>query len=147
MNAELDEQLREEWRDLGFFYDVDRAKKEWLLVGSRAGLLRFAERLRRYVEEAGRTAVSEHEHFWPYGYLEVMTSTKAGMDDHSIHGTIADLGRLADIIDRSIALVGPGSQVRLREEYAADSEYSLVLDVRVDDFDPVSADPGLKGAD
>jgi len=57
------------------------------------------------------------------------------------------LGRLADIIDRSIALVGPGSQVRLREEYAADSEYSLVLDVRVDDFDPVSADPGLKGAD
>ena len=35
----VNEKTREEWRALGFFYDVDHEAKVWTLVGSRAGLL------------------------------------------------------------------------------------------------------------
>ena len=55
---------------LGFFYDRDDASKEWILVGSRAGLQRFADLLHAYVADPRHETLSEHEHYGPYMYLD-----------------------------------------------------------------------------
>jgi|SRR5215813_1380515 len=134
---------RSEWRNLGFFYERDDDNRVWRLTGSRAGLLRFRDALLSYVTDPRNASDSEHEHYGPYLYLEVMTSSNAGFDDHAIRGSVSDLRRLSDLIDAKLATANPGCTVRIQEEFARDTPYALVLDVREDGFDPASADPLL----
>jgi hypothetical protein len=136
---------RREWRELGFFYDRDDENKVWKLTGSRAGLLRFRNALLSYVADPRNALDSEHEHYGPYSYLEVMTSPNPGFDRHAIHGRVADLARLSALIDAKLATARPDSTVRIREEFAPDSPYALVLDLRDDGFDPAAADTLLAG--
>ena len=110
---------------------------------SRAGLFRFRDALLSYVADPRNALKSEHEHYGPYSYLEVMTWPEAGFDDHAIRGPVADLARLAALIQTKLATARPGSTVRIQEEFATDSPYALVLDVREDGFDPAAADPVL----
>lgn len=72
-------------------------------------------------------------------YLEVMTWPNAGMDGHAIHGSLEDLERLAALVDEHVARLEPGHKARIREEFASTSEYSLVLELHDDSFDPASA--------
>jgi hypothetical protein len=57
------------------------------------------------------------------------------------------LARLAKLIEAKLATVRPGSSVLIREEFAADSPYALVFDLRKDGFDPAMADPLLLAED
>jgi len=134
---------KQEWRELGFFYDRDDENKVWRLTGSRAGLLRFRDALLSYVTDPRNASDSEHEHYGPYSYLEVMTSPNAGFSDHAIHGSVSDLRRLSALVEAKLATAHPGSTLRILEEFASDSPYALVLDVREDGFDPAAADPQL----
>jgi hypothetical protein len=143
MDERLKEQTRAEWRELGFFYDRDERAKEWLLVGSRLGLRRFSDLLRAYVADPRNDMKSEHEHYGPYMYLEVMTWPDAGMDGHAIHGPLSDLERLAVMVDEKLAKLEPGARTRIREEFAPTSEYTLVMELREDTFDPASPDQNL----
>jgi len=143
MDERLKEPTREEWRELGFYYRRDKPSKEWRLVGSRAGLLRFRDLLREYMSDPRNAMKSEHEHYGPYMYLKVMTWPVAGMDSRAIFGTLSDLDRLASLIEARVQSVEVGATVRIGTEFAIDSEYSLVLHVQADDFDPASADAGL----
>jgi hypothetical protein len=80
-------------------------------------------------------------------YLKVMTWTEPGIDGNAIYGTLQDLRRLAGIIEANFRIPEPAPVLRIQEEFAAGCEYSLVLGIRDDDFDPASADPELsKGA-
>jgi hypothetical protein len=74
-----------------------------------------------------------------------MTSPNPGFDRHAIHGRVADLARLSALIGAKLATARPGSTVRIREEFAPDSPYALVLDLRDDGFDPAAADTLLAG--
>jgi hypothetical protein len=132
---------RREWRELEFFYDRDDQAKVWKLTGSRAGLLLFRDNLYPYVADTRNAKQSEHEHYGPYSYLEIMTWPEAGFDDHAIRGPVPDLARLATLIETKLATARPGSVVRIGEEFTTDSPYALVLDVREDEFDPAAADP------
>ncbi len=132
-----------EWRDLGFYYDRDDKARERRMVGSRAGLLRFKDALLRYVADPRNAGISEHEHFGPYMYLEVMTWSEAGFDDHAIRGPLTELARLAQLIETKLSKALPGSLIEIREEFAPSSPYSLILDVRADGFDPAIADSAL----
>jgi hypothetical protein len=138
---------RREWRELGFFYDRDDQIRIWKLTGSRAGLLRFRDALRSYVTDPRNALKSEHEHFGPYSYLEVMTWPEAGFDEHAIRGPLDDLARLGNLIETKLATARPGSCIRIQEEFAAASPYALVLDLREDGFDPAEADPLLAAED
>lgn len=89
---------------------------------------------------------SEHEHYGPYYDLEVMTWNEAGMDDHSIHGTLLDLARLAELVDERAAVLRPGERTRIREEYAPNAKYGLVLNLCEDAFDPATPDGNLSEA-
>ena len=136
----VNQMTRLEWRDLGFYYDRNDTTREWRLTGSRAGLLRFRDLLMRYAADPRHAGKSEHEHYGPYQYLEIMTWPEAGMDDHAIHGALDDLRRLASLVDHELTQARAGVAIRIREAFAADSKYALVLDVRPDDFDPSAAD-------
>lgn len=139
----MNERTRREWRELGFFYDCDDETRTWRLTGSKAGLLRFRDALLAYVANSNKALESEHQHFGPYQYLEIMTWPEAGFDGHAIRGPLQDLGRLAKIVEFKLDTSSPGSLQQIREEFAPDSPYTLVLDVREDGFDPATADPQL----
>jgi hypothetical protein len=138
------EATRQEWRELGFFYDRDDQAKVWRLTGSRAGLLRFRDSLIEYTVDPVNSTQSEHKHYGPYMYLKVMTWPEAAFDRHAIRGRLSDLAGLAHIIEAKIAAAQPGSSVSIRDEFSSTSPYGLVLDIREDKFDPASADPALR---
>ena len=72
-----------------------------------------------------------------------MTWPQAGFDKHAIRGTLEDLSRLARLIETKRTTARPGSTFIIREEFSLDSPYALVLNLREDGFDPVTADPLL----
>ena len=139
------DQIKQQWRKLGFYCELDDEKKLWTLTGSRAGLLYFPDLLLGYVTDPLNISSGHHEHYGPYGSLEVMTWAEPGFDGRAIRGSLVDLARLAAIIESKLAFAQPGEPLRIRAEYAPGSPYSLLLDVRPDGFDPASADPERLG--
>lgn len=135
-----EEQIRQQWRKLGFYCELDDQRRRWTLTGSRAGLLYFPDLLLGYVTDPQNAADREHQQYGPYGTLRVMTWPEAGFDSHAIRGSLVALSHLAELVEVKLASAEPGSAILIREEFAADSLYSLVLDVRADGFDPASAD-------
>jgi hypothetical protein len=139
----VNEATRREWRELGFFYELDDGSKAWRLTGSRPGLLRFADILHLYVKNPRHNFIGEHSHYGPYMYLKIMTAPKAGFDGDSIHGSLADIERLATTIEGKLAAARPGAVLVIWDDFAPGSPYALVLQVREEGFDPASADPQL----
>ena len=86
----MNRRTRQEWRELGFFYDRDGETRIWKLIGSRACLLRFRDELLLYVANPKNALKSEHGRYGPYSYLEIMTWPEAGFDDHAIRGPLED---------------------------------------------------------
>jgi hypothetical protein len=146
-NDATNKATRREWRQLGYFYDQDDQARVWKLTGSRVGLSRFVDALLSYVANPRNALKSEHEHYGPHGSLEVMTWPEPAFDNHAIRGTVADLARLARLIEAKLAEMHPGSTILIREEFATGSPYGLVLDLREDEFDPATADPLLPADD
>jgi hypothetical protein len=144
--AMSDEQIKQAWRKLGFFCEIDTLKRQWRLTGSRAGLLYFPDLLLGFINDPKNAKDGEKEHFGPYGSLEIMMWPDAGFDSHAIRGSAASLAHLAELIEVKLATAEPGLPITIREEYSADSPYSLLLDVRADGFDPAAADREQLGA-
>ncbi len=144
--AMTEEGIKQEWRKLGFYCEMDSEKKLWTLTGSRAGLLYFPDLLLGYVADPKNATEGEHQHFGPYGTLELRTWPDAGFDSHAIRGSLVALAHLAELVEVKLATAEPGTPILIREEFAADSPYSLMLDVRADGFDPSSADRERLGA-
>jgi hypothetical protein len=140
------EDIKRGWRDLGFFCELDDQNRVWTLTGSRAGLLHFPDLLRGYINDPKNAANGAQQHYGPYGSLDVMTWQDAGLDANAIRGSLDDLDRLASLVETHLAVAEPGVPIRVREEYAPESRYALLLDVRPDGFDPSSADPERLGA-
>ena len=134
---------RRQWRELGFFYSRDDSTKVWELRGSKTGLLRFRDELLAYSADPRYKVKAEHEHYGPYAYLKVMTWPETSIDQRTIRGPLGELARLAGIIETKLADAEPNSVIRIREEFAKDSPYSIVLSIQEDGFDPASADPRL----
>jgi hypothetical protein len=129
---------RDEWRDLGFCCARDKASRAWRLTGSRDGLLQFHDLLLSYaVEDPG------HYHLGPYFSPTLTTGLPARIDERGICGAPGDFARLAELIGRALDGTMPGSMVVIRDEFATESGYSLLLDVKPEGFDPASADPWL----
>jgi hypothetical protein len=140
-----EEQIKQKWRELGFFCEVDHVEKTWTLTGSRAGLLFFPDLLLGYTSDPANAAPGAKQKYGPYGTLEVMTWLEAGFGN-SIHGSTKALAHLAEIVEAKLASAQPGEEVRIRSEFAPNSPYTLLLDVRPDGFDPASADRERLGA-
>ncbi len=137
------EVMREEWRELGFYYEIDDAAPQWRFVGSRNGLLRFTELIRCYAANPGNAVIYEHVHYGPYMYLKLMTWPKAGVSERAIAGTLSDFARLADLITRHLQEACEGAAFLIGTEYAPDAALAMRFEVREPGFDPASVDPEL----
>jgi hypothetical protein len=144
--AMSEDQIKQGWRTLGFFCEVDTEKRVWTLTGSRAGLLYFPDLLLGYVNDPQNATDGSKQHYDPYGSLEIMTYPEAGFDGHAIRGSLAALAHLAELVEQKLAVAEPGEQLKIRDEFAAQSPFALVLDVRADGFDPAAADRERLGA-
>lgn len=134
-------QIRDQWRDLGFFYDRDDERRRWIVLGSRAGVTAFCALLREYAANPSKAKLFEHDHFGPYWYLKVMTYAEPILNENVIGGRLEDLSRLADLLESRLAALSPGDRFTIGREYAPDSEYVLDVELAPDAFDPSSADP------
>ncbi len=143
-NSKLDDLLRSKWRELGFFYIIDEEAHAWRLIGSKFGLNHFVAILRDYTEDESNFALSEHIHLGPYMYLEIGTWNQPVITGHWIAGSMADLKRLASIIETKLNENKTNIQYEIGRDYADNAEYQLIIDVKDSDFDPVSLDPDLK---
>ena len=54
-----EEQIKQQWRELGFFCELDDERKAWTLTGSRAGLLYFPDLLLGYVADSQNAAETD----------------------------------------------------------------------------------------
>ena len=95
-HAMSDEIIKQRWRELGFYCELDDERKTWRLIGSRAGLLYFPDLLLGYVNDPQNATDGQRKHYGPYGSLEVMTWREPGLDSTAIRGSIDDLTRLAE---------------------------------------------------
>jgi hypothetical protein len=129
-----------EWRELGFFYDRDDHAKAWRVIGTAAGLKAFAALIHAYASDPKHDALSEHQHFGPYMYLEIGTWSEPEITDHWIAGPRTALDALALEIERTIADLPVGDAVSLRQVFASSSAFDLVLERRAEPFDPAEED-------
>jgi hypothetical protein len=135
---------RKEWRNLGFFYDYDEKRGEWHFIGSRSGLEKFRDILSQYASNPKNDQKSEHDHYGPYMYLEIMTWDSPNISDHCIQGTLSDLKKLSDLVGQKLKNALPNDSFIIQQEYAKDAQSSLVFEIKEDNFDPASADPMLQ---
>src|SRR3954468_15805972 len=112
-SAETNQKTRAEWRNLGFFYDYDESSSCWRLVGSRDGLLRFADLLVAYAADPRNEPLSEHEHYGPYMYLKLLTWNERDITEHAICGTLADFRALAGIVRDKLSAAVAGSVISI----------------------------------
>jgi hypothetical protein len=141
-----EDQIKQGWRKLGFFCEVDAEKRVWTLTGSRAGLLYFPDLLLGYINDPQNATDGTRQHYDPYGSLQIMTYPDAGLDGNGIRGSTAALTHLAELVGQKLAVAEVGDQIRIRDEFAAQTLFSLLLDVRADGFDPAAADRERLGA-
>jgi hypothetical protein len=141
MSSEVINQItRDEWRELGFFYERDDEAKTWRIVGSHKGLQVFVRYVLDYASDAKNAALSEHIHLGPYMYLEIGTWTEPVITDHWIAGPLESLFSLATQAEKLIASAKVGEVLKFRDTFAPGSPYDLVLEVGDEAFDPAKAD-------
>ena len=135
------EATRREWRELGFYYHCNDDDREWLLLGSKEGLLGFARAVRRYSENPANAGLSEHEHFGPYSYLELGTWSEPTITDHWIAGPLPSLAWLAQELERQLSGAEVGDRLSFREAFAPESPYEFTLVLQPAGHDPARNDP------
>ena len=140
---ELDEQTKEDWRELGFFYDYDEANSRWRLVGSRQGLLNFCAILNEYAADEANASLSEHEHYGPYWYLTLITWDEAVITPHDIRGTFKDFLRLSKLTQAKLENTIAGENFVIDSEYSLKNEAKIFFEVKEEGFDAAMADPLL----
>lgn len=135
----------EEWRDLGFHYDLDDDRRVWTITGSVIGLSRFAEILRQFASNPRNDVRFEHDHYGPYSYLKIMNVPgERGFNSNAIFAPRREFAELAELIDSRLTNSKSGSTIELSQDFAPDSEYELRLIVASDDFDPGLYDPWVQ---
>ena len=143
----MNQVTRDEWRELGFFYDFDKENSRWRLVGSQGGLLKFRDILNAYADDSRNKQISEHEHYGPYFYLKLITWEEAEITENAICGTLSDFRKLAAIVENKLNASSAGSTFTIDDEYAEGTQAILEFEVREEGFDPASADPLLQPDD
>jgi hypothetical protein len=140
-SEEVNETTREEWRELGFYYERDDSLRHWSILGTRQGLLAFARSIREYALAPSSRQISEHIHFGPYMYLEIGTWTLPEITDHWIAGPVEALALLSESIAAAVESAEPHAPMHFRQVFAPGAPYELTLTVQPASFDPARADP------
>ncbi|MCI5142779.1 MAG: hypothetical protein D3909_13850 [Candidatus Electrothrix sp. ATG1] len=134
----------QDWEELGFFYDVDDKKKEWIFIGSLYGLSKFPQLLADYVADYRNEMLSEHEHYGPYMYLKIVTLENAEIGRRHIGGPLESLANLKRVFEKKLANAKIGDTLVIGPEFCDTPKYSIKILVKKDNFHPAEEDSGLK---
>jgi hypothetical protein len=139
---DIDEMIKEEWRNLGFYYDIDENANppEWKIYGSKDGLLNLIKLLEDYTANKVNDSISEHEHYGPYHYFKIMTWDEPEIAESYIAGSIDDLISLKVIITDKLNETDAGQTFTIGSEYGTNNTAVMKFFVMNDNFDPVSMD-------
>ena len=138
----------EEWRALGFYHEQDPVARVWRFTGARSGLRTLVRMLASQADKADREGRAAALAVGPYGDFKILVWERAGIDDESVHGPPADLRRLSQLLETGLASASEGAEFVLGSDYTPDAEYSLVFEIRGEEFDPASVTPtAIEGAD
>jgi hypothetical protein len=142
---DIDKMMIDEWRQLGFYYDLDErpSVNQWRFYGSKQGLQKFVKLLDDYTNNVINDTLSEHDHYGPYSYLKIMTWDKPIITDNYIAGTINDLKNLRNIIADKLTNSIAGQTFNIDKEYSEDNTVTAMFFIMADEFDPVSLDKQL----
>jgi len=143
MSDKLKGITQEEWRQLGYYYERDDANKKWVIVASPFGIKLFVNQLLAYANNEKNRSKSQHEHWGPYSYLKIMTLDEPGIDEHSIHGSLLDLKKLANIIKENLHDDLINKSLKIKDEYSKNCRYALEIMIKDYGFDPSSQDKQL----
>lgn len=133
----------EEWRALGFYHEPDQAHRVWRLVGSVSGLRTIVRMLASQADKASGETEPAALVVGPFNDFYIRIWERAGIDDESIHGSADDLRRLSEIIEQKLGGAAVGAEIAIGNEYAAGLEYTLLIAVRDEEFDPASQVPAI----
>jgi hypothetical protein len=136
------ELTKEEWRELGFYYDLDErpSVNSWRFYGSKVGLAKFVQLINDYISKSANNRRSEHEHYGPYMYLKLMTWNEPCITGEYIAGSLNDLRRLQELVSSKLDTAIPGQTFEITGEYGINNTVSARFFVMAEDFDPVSLD-------
>jgi len=134
----MDPDIQAEWRDLGFWYDYT-SQTGWIIRGSRAGLIRFADRIEQYTQDESKRALSEHEHLGPHMYLEIVTWSSPEINSEGIFGTMDNLRDCARIIRQHAQGSVPGQHFDM-SSYVPLGPDRMTITIEDDSFDPAQPD-------
>ena len=140
-SQKVNELTREEWRELGFYYEYNNDEKCWILQGSRLGLLGFCDMLIAYSTKPRNNKLGEHEHFGPYWYLKVLTSDKPEINEHAICGSLTDIARLSEILRHKLNSAAEGDSFIVDSEYSEFNQSKMRFDILFEGVDPATLDP------
>lgn len=138
----------DEWRALGFYHEPDTVARVWRFIGATSGLRTLVRMLASQADKADREGKATAIAVGPYGDFKIRVWERAGIDDESIHGQEDDLRRLSQLLEAKLASAPEGAEFVIGSDYTPDAEYSLVFEVKSEEFDPASVTPAvIEGAD
>ena len=120
---DIDEMLRKEWRELGFYYDQNAEKQQWQFFGSKKGLLNFINCIDEHI--AFQKSLSDDSHFGPYDYLKLMTWDKPYIDFKLFAGRQEDFEILKEIYSKKVEITDVHDEFVIDKEYTSDNSASL----------------------
>lgn len=120
---------QEEWNQFGFHYTINDDEKVWIFTGTKSGLKKFYSILVEYTSDERNNIVSEHAHYGPDFYLEIMTWPEAQINDHCICGTFDDLKRLAKTFLEKLMQTEVGKNFVINSQYTDKAAYSIRVNV------------------
>ncbi|TKB45295.1 Imm32 family immunity protein [Thalassotalea mangrovi] len=141
LSGKLAELTSNEWRELGFFYTINETQSEWVLTGSKLGLKNFSDLLHQF--SLKEESHGDHFHIEPHWYLTLTSSDEPMIDKRGVWGRPSDFSALAKLISDKLEISSPNDSIVIKNEYAPKAEYSLVIHVKKQDFDPATLDPQL----
>lgn len=130
---------RDEWRELGFYFDYDESSKTLNIHGDRTGLTKFSSLLLAYTSNPSNAELSEHDHMGPYMSLEIRTGKALKIHESCIEGTIDDFRMLSQFLEDQLSHSDSGQSFSFRNEDDASSSL-LCFHLHPNGFDASSLD-------
>lgn len=130
---------RDEWRELGFYFDYEESSKTHNIHGDRTGLSKFSKLLLDYTSNPSNAEPSEHDHIGPYMSLDIRTGKALKIRENCIEGTLDDLRMLSRFLEDQLSHSDSGQSFSFRNEDDASSSL-LCFHLHPNGFDSSSLD-------
>lgn len=132
-------QIRDEWNELGFYYQIDKHNKHWIFHLNKEGLRKFCELINEFTDNYSNDQIGEHDHYGPYMYFKLVVMDKLIINEDCIGGKNEDLKLLAEFISDGLKEKGSGVYI-LNDGLLKDTEYKLKFVVKDENFKPGTMD-------